>query len=119
MRIETHTINDIKIAEIIATDIIMHTQSDGLDMLGNLYYQGFDNIIMHEVNITPHFFDLKTGMAGELLQKFSNYRVRLAIVGDFTKYPSKSLQHFIIESNKGRHIHFVSTLPEALQALTQ
>ncbi|MCK7528774.1 MAG: DUF4180 domain-containing protein [Ignavibacteriales bacterium] len=29
------------------------------------------------------FFDLKTGIAGEILQKFSTYNVRLAILGDF------------------------------------
>ena len=41
-------------------------------------------------------------MAGEILQKFSNYRVRLAIVGDFTPYSSKSIKDFIYESNKKR-----------------
>ncbi|KAA6304392.1 hypothetical protein EZS27_043961, partial [termite gut metagenome] len=57
-----------------------------MDLLGNLYYQGFDKIVVQEKNITPEFFDLKSGMAGEILQKFSTYRVRLAIVGDFTPY---------------------------------
>ena len=59
MEIETHNINDIKIAEVISTDSIIKNASDGLDLLGNLYYQGFDKIIIHEKNITPDFFDLK------------------------------------------------------------
>ena len=42
-------------------------------------------MIIHEKNITPEFFDLKNRMAGEILQKFSNYRIRLAIVGDRTQ----------------------------------
>ncbi|MDD4645730.1 MAG: DUF4180 domain-containing protein [Bacteroidales bacterium] len=50
-----------------------------------LYYHGFDRMIIHEKNITPEFFDLKNRMAGEILQKFSNYRIRLAIVGDRTQ----------------------------------
>lgn len=98
---------------------VINKVEDGIDLLGNLYYQGFDGIIIYEKNITPEFFDLKTGIAGEILQKFSNYRVQLAIVGDFSKYNSKSLNNFIYESNKGRLINFVSTLSEALGVLSE
>ncbi len=92
MRIERHNIKGICIAELISDNIIIHKNEDGFDLLGNLYYQGFDKVIIHEKNITPDFFDLKNKMAGEILQKFSNYRVRLAIVGDFSKYRSKSIK---------------------------
>ena len=99
MKIETHNINETKIAEVISEVNIINRIEDGLDLLGNLYYQGFDKIVIHEKNITPDFFDLKSGIAGDILQKFSTYRIRLAIVGDFSKYTSKSLNDFIFESN--------------------
>jgi hypothetical protein len=118
MKIETHDINNTKIAEVISDETIISKTEDGLDLLGNLYYQGFDKIIIHEKNITPDFFDLKNGIAGEILQKFSTYRVRLAVVGNFAKYTSKSLNDFIYESNKGRHINFVSSCAEALKILS-
>jgi Domain of unknown function (DUF4180) len=57
-------------------------------------------------------------MAREILQKFSTYRVRLAIVGDFTKYPGKSLYDFIYESNKGRQIYFIATVSGAIKYLS-
>lgn len=117
MKVETHTIKDIRIAEIVSDELIIKTAEDGLDLLGNLYYQDFDRIIIQEKNITPEFFDLKNGMAGEILQKFSNYRVRLAIVGDFSPYPGKSIRDFIFESNKNRQINFVNSTSEAIQAL--
>ncbi|MCU0417976.1 MAG: DUF4180 domain-containing protein [Cytophagaceae bacterium] len=104
-------------AEVLSSEIIIHTVSDGLDILVNLYYQDFDRIILHQKNISPDFFDLKSGIAGEMLQKFSNYRVRLAIIGDFSAFNSKSLNAFIIESNKGKQIHFVHSLEEAIQVL--
>lgn len=118
MKIETHNINDSKIAGVISEGYIINKIEDGLDLLGNLYYQGFDKIVLYEKNITPHFFDLKNGIAGEILQKFSNYRVRLAIVGDFAKYTSKSLTDFMYESNKSRHINFVSSTAEAIKILS-
>ena len=116
MNIKTHQINEIKIAEVTSDKMIINSTQDGLDLLGNLYYQEFDKIIIYEENITPDFFDLKNGIAGEILQKFSNYRVKLAIIGDFTKYTtkSKSIHDFIYECNKGKHVHFVSTLKEGL-----
>jgi hypothetical protein len=119
MKIETHNINDTNIAEVISEANVVNKVEDGIDLLWNLYYQGFDRIIIYEKNITPVFFDLKTGIAGEILQKFSNFRVQLAIVGDFSKYNSKSLNNFIYESNKGRLINFVSTLSEALGVLSE
>lgn len=117
MKVETHNIDNIKIAEVISAENNINNTSDGLDLLGNLYYQDFDKIIIHEQNITPDFFDLKNGMAGEILQKFSNYRVRLAIVGDFSKYTSKSINDFIYESNKARQINFVASQSEAIKVL--
>lgn len=118
MKIETHLINKIKIAELFSEDKIIVSIDDGLSLLGDLYYQDFDRIIIHEKNLSPDFFDLKTGIAGEILQKFSNYRVRLAIVGDFSNYSNKSLKEFMYESNKGRQINFVESQPEAIKALS-
>ncbi len=118
MKIEAHNINDTKIAEVTSDQIIINTIEDSLDLLGNIYYQGFDRIVLNEKDITPDFFDLKKGIAGEILQKFSTYRVRLAIVGDFSKYTSKSLTDFIYESNKSKHINFVNSTIEALKILS-
>ncbi len=115
MKIETHTVNDIKVAEVITDDLVIKTADDGLSLLGDLYYQGFDKIIIHRKNISADFFDLKNGMAGEVLQKFSNYRVKLAIVGDFVNNISKSLRDFVYESNRHGQTTFVSTVAEALK----
>jgi Domain of unknown function (DUF4180) len=115
MEIKTHQINKVNIAEVISDEIILANLRDGLDLLGNLYFDGYDKIIVYETNISPDFFDLKTGLAGEILQKFSNYRVQLAIVGDFSKYQNQSIKDFIFESNKLRQINFVATISEAFQ----
>ena len=60
---------------------------------------------------------MKTRLAGEILQKFINYRMKLAIVGDFSMYSSKSLQEFIYESNKGKAIFFMFNEKEAVEKL--
>ena len=110
MEIKTHNIDNTKVAEIITDKVILRSTEDGLDLLGNLYYQGFDKILIHEKNITPEFFDLRTKIAGEILQKFAQYQMPLIIVGDFSKYQSKSLNDFIFESNKSKQINFIKDL---------
>lgn len=117
MRIETHHIGQVKVAEIQAEGLVLTSVEDGLSLLGDLYYQGFDKIILHEENIVPEFFDLKTKLAGEVLQKFVQYRMPLAVVGDFSKCTSKSLRDFIYECNQGRQVNFVQELSSALKDL--
>lgn len=114
MEIKTHNIDNTKVAEIITDKVILRSTEDGLELLGNLYYQGFDKIIIHEKNITPEFFDLRTKIAGEILQKFAQYQMPLIIVGDFSKYQSKSLNDFIFESNKSKQINFIKDLSNIL-----
>ncbi len=113
-QIEKHTVGHTQIAEVISETIIIYSTDEGLELLMDLYYQDFVSIILYENNITPEFFDLSNGMAGEILQKFSNYRVRLAIVGDFFQCKSNSIKSFILESSKTGHVNFVETLSEAL-----
>lgn len=119
MKIDIHQTGNTRIAEVISEGVLIATAEDGVNLLGNLYYQDFDKIIIHQKNIALAFFDLKTCIAGEILQKFSNYRVRLAIVGDFSTYSSKSMQDFIRESNKTGHINFVASVEKALAVLAR
>ena len=104
--------NNTQIAELISDSQVINSIQDALDLIGNADYQGARKIILREEHLTPDFFDLKTRLAGEILQKFSNYRMSLAIVGDFSKYPSGSLKDFIRESNQNKRILFVPSVDE-------
>ena len=67
----------------------------------------------------PVLTDAQSGLAGEILQKFVNYQVKMAVYGDFSRYTSKPLRDFIYESNQGEHFWFVPTREEALRRLTE
>jgi hypothetical protein len=111
-------INNQKIAKLKSIENQISNVNDALDLIGNADYQGARNIIINEKDLDSNFFDLKTGLAGEILQKYSNYHVRLAIVGDFSKYSSNALKAFILECNRGKHIFFVENEELAIQKLT-
>ncbi len=97
--------------------VITDTQS-ALDLMATVKYEtGCDCIAVPKSAVAEDFFVLSTGIAGEILQKFVNYHVKLAIIGDFSRYTSKPLRDFIYESNKGNHIFFVGTEEEAVAKL--
>jgi hypothetical protein len=119
MKIEIHQVKEKKITEIISEDVIIKETQDALDLMAECSMQDSNRMILYEKNINPGFFDLKSGLAGEILQKFTNYRVQLAIIGDFSKYTSKSLRDFIFESNKHGQINFLKSIVEAKERLTK
>lgn len=66
--------------------------------------------------LNPDFFQLSTRLAGEVAQKFANYRMQLAIIGDISARctGSKALRDFVYEANRGRALWFLDDL-DALQ----
>ena len=119
MEVDLIEINGINIAVLRSIGIMIRETQDALDLMAEASYLNSSKIIINEDQISPEFFDLKTGIAGEILQKFSTYNLRLAIIGDFSKFKSKSLKDFIIESNKYGRINFVSSLEEAKEKLSR
>lgn len=118
MNIDITQLNDTAIAEIQSDKMEISNTQDALDIMMNCIYSGADNIIFHQHQILPEFFDLSTGLAGDILQKFSTYRARLAIVGNFENVASESLKAFIAESNRGGRIRFVATLEDAKEGFS-
>jgi hypothetical protein len=57
------------LAQVQSDEMVITSVQDALDLMANCGYQGANRIIVHERNLTPAFFDLKTGVAGEILQK--------------------------------------------------
>lgn len=118
MNIEIINAETTPIAKLATSERAVNTVQDAIDLMGNADYQGARNVLVHEDNLHPDFFNLRTGLAGEILQKYSNYRMKLAIVGDFGKYESKALQAFIIECNRGSHIFFVADEAKGIARLS-
>ncbi len=83
--------------------------ADATDLLGQLWGTGADTIAVPVGRFAPEFFDLSTRVAGEIAQKFVNYRVRLAVVGDVSAYEQRStaFRDWVRESNRGDHVWFV------------
>lgn len=118
MKTITKIQNNLIYALVHSDEVIISDMQSALDFIATVRYDtDCDNIILNKEAICEDFFDLKTRLAGEILQKFVQYHARLAIVGDFSGYTSKALRDFIYESNNGNHIFFVKSEDEAAKLL--
>lgn len=95
--------------------VLVASVQDALDMMAE---SGMHAIIVRDDQLAPEFFRLGSGLAGEVLQKFTNYGVRFAVVGDFSKYPGKPLRDFIRESNATGQILFAADVGEVMKRWT-
>ena len=68
--------------------------------------------------LDDEFFQLRTRIAGELLQRFVQYQRRIAIVGDISRHlaESSALRAFVNESNRGKDVWFLATAQNSTSA---
>lgn len=114
-RLRIYRTSNSLIAEVQGRAILVASAVDALELWFRARAERADWMALHEANISPEFFDLRSGLAGEVLQKLVNYRARLAIVGDIARYleRSESLKALVRESNRGKDVRFAISL-EAL-----
>lgn len=111
--------NNQDIAVVSSDQILISDVQSALDFMATVGYKtGSHRIVLNKLTLCDDFFHLRTKIAGEILQKFINYQVKLAIVGDFSVYESQSLNEFIYESNKGKDIFFLPDEKQAIEKLS-
>lgn len=100
---------------VVTEPAVLHDAQAALDVIAEARYNhGAERIALEKAVLSEDFFILSTGLAGEILQKFVNYGVKVAIFGDYSRYTSKPLRDFIRESNRGTTVYFAATQDEAV-----
>jgi hypothetical protein len=91
--------------------------SGGRDLIEEAMGERATMIVVPATRLDPSFFQLRSGLAGEILQKAVNYSLKFAVLGNIADHvaASDALRDFVYESNNGRQIWF---LPDE-QALEQ
>ena len=96
---------------------LLDSERAATDIIGDTFGSGVELVVIPVQRLGPGFLTLSTRLAGEVIQKFVNYRLRLAFVGDIgpAVAASDALRDFVRESNRGRHVWFVADMT-ALEA---
>jgi hypothetical protein len=76
--------------------------SEALELVSLCHEHDSNRVLIESHTLPAEFFDLRTGLAGEILQKLVNYHVRLAGV-----FPSESdynprFRELLLEAKRGK-----------------
>jgi hypothetical protein len=114
-------VGGIRILELAAEGAPIITRREVTDLLSSAMSERADMVAIPVARQGEGFFDLKTRLAGEMLQMMVNYGLRVAFIGDMpaTVAGSKALRDFIYESNRGRSVWFVPDIGALEQRLAK
>ena len=98
---------------VIASEVSLRVRSirDVSDALGAVY--GADGLLLTEIDLSPEFFDLRSGIAGELFQKFTNYHIHLAVVVNNLEVYGERFAELAFEHRNHKLIRFFETVEAA------
>ena len=116
-----YELHGLRVFELIADGTKLQTYNDAVDLICKTFENNATLIIIPVECLDDEFFQLKTRIAGELIQKFVQYRRRLVIVGDISRHlaESSALRAFVNESNRGKEVWFLASLDDLERRLAR
>lgn len=110
LRLSIETVGRTTIALYPPDAPVLASEAGSLDVIGALYGSGAELVVFEVEQLAPAFFDLRTGLAGAILQKFQNYGLRVAILGDISPHTASStaLADFVRETTRRGEVLFLA-----------
>lgn len=111
----------MRVLECTAEETELRTDRQAVELLGLAWEQRANFLVIPVERLGDDFFRLSTGVAGAIVQRFANYRMRVAIAGDISRHVSESsaFRDFVYEANRGDQIWFVANIEELGQRMQQ
>jgi len=97
--------------------VCIKSEADILDLIAFCGENDTNLLMLYDRNLTPDFFDLKTGFAGMLFQKLVNYHIRAVMILSSDTMLNKRFIELVYESNKGDQFRFYRDKDVAVQWL--
>ncbi|MFJ7254228.1 DUF4180 domain-containing protein [Streptomyces sp. NPDC098085] len=99
----------------------LRNEQDALDLIGEGLGHDAAWVAVPVGRLTDDFFRLRTRVAGGIVQKFANYRLKLAVVGDISRHTEAggALPDFVRESNRGTQLWFLPDIDALRTRLAQ
>jgi hypothetical protein len=119
MNVEVYEMHGVRVVELEQAGPQLSNDRDAIEIISEAAAHNADVIVIPVERLSEDFFQLKTRVAGEILQKFVTYRKRIVILGDISKQLSGSsaLRDFVYECNAGREVWFLTSVSELDQKL--
>jgi hypothetical protein len=108
-------VDGVKVAEAFPSELVITKPQDLTRVFEFCMSHRTRRTLLHAANVTDQFFDLSSGIAGEVLQKLRHYRMRLAIVcpPDTARFSTR-FPEMLIEERKAGYFDVFDTREDAL-----
>jgi hypothetical protein len=105
---------------IVAADPV-RDMKDARDLIEEALGERASMIVLPVELLDPSFFQLRSGFAGELMQKAVNYGLKLAVAGDVSSYvaASTALRDLIVECDRGASVFFAPSIDALRERLAR
>jgi hypothetical protein len=113
-------VEDLNGVRVFVSDAPVGDDRDAVQLIATAHYEHQATWVALDAGMLGEdFFELRTGRAGAIAQKFVDYHMRLAVVGDISGQvaASTSLADWVRESNRGRTLWFVPDLDALAELL--
>ncbi len=91
--------------ECLADGGQLDSEAAALELVGVCWAAGVKRLLIHGASLPAEFFDLKTGLAGAVLLKLSNYGIRCALLLTPGQAGSGRFYEMALEANRGDALH--------------
>lgn len=107
-------LDSIRFLECRVDGGVIYDEQEALDLVALCGENEVNTILLYSENLSPDFFDLKSGIAGRVLLKFSNYATRVATVllSDTAKHGR--FYEMVLETNRGNQFRVFSKYADAV-----
>ena len=95
--------DDKRYIEYISNEKLISKETDAMDLIAACFENNTNNtnlLIIHDETLSEDFFNLRTGLAGAILQKLVNYNIKVAIIIANEENLNDRFREMIIEANK-------------------
>ena len=77
-------------------------ENDALELVAACWETKSQRLMLHSTNLTPEFFHLHSGIAGEILLKLTNYHIKAALVLEPEQLGEGKFKDWVLETNRGQ-----------------
>lgn len=108
-RSRSYELHQMRVLECAPEGKTIQNDRDAVELIAEAMEAGAHIVVIPVERFDHSFFRLRTRVAGEIVQKFVQYRRRLVIVGDISTYlaESSAFEAFVHEANRGEDIWFI------------
>lgn len=115
MEYDVVTLNGIRFLECQPTGGVLDGENGALDLVALCGENEVDTVLLYQENLTPAFFDLKTGEAGRMFLKWTNYSIRVAAIISPEISHQGRFYEMVLETNRRNDFRVFANKPDAVE----